>query len=293
MNCAYCQAPLPAASRRDRRYCNSNCRARASYWRGRNGDPAPQPWRHEALASEDPALAAAAEHAQQLAEARGWSRTTLRGVLDGLATVLRDLPSGARVPMSEVRSRPHQDVSRPRLAEVLGDLGLLHDDSTAAVRALIERIAGELAPGFAGRPPVAAGAARRRPPREAAVGGHDLRLLRSGPPGPPGVGAHLRPPPGSHPLRHLHGARVDVRLPAQENSRRTAVAVPLREAERAGIHQPGRGDQDPADRPFDEADDGRRDPRCRGSCQPPGATAGRRPGRRARRAIRRDPAAET
>ena len=81
---------------------------------------------------------------------QGWSRTTLRGVLDGLATVLRDLPSGARVPMSEVRDRPHRDVSRPRLAEVLGDLGLLHDDSTAAVRALIERATGELAPGFAG-----------------------------------------------------------------------------------------------------------------------------------------------
>jgi integrase len=71
-------------------------------------------------------------------------------VLDGLATVLRDLPSGARVPMSEVRDRPHRDVSRPRLAEVLGDLGLLRDDSTAAVRALIERVTGELAPGFAG-----------------------------------------------------------------------------------------------------------------------------------------------
>jgi len=139
MNCVYCQAPLPAASRRDRRYCNSNCRAWGSYWRGRNGDPAPQPWRHEALAAEDPALAAAARRAQQLAEARG---TTLRGVLDGLATVLRDLPSGARVPMSEVRDRPHRDVSRPRLAEVLGDLGLLRDDSTAAVRALIERVTG-------------------------------------------------------------------------------------------------------------------------------------------------------
>ena len=123
MNCVHCQAPLPAASRRDRRYCNNNCRAWASYWRGRNGDPPPQPWRHEALSAEDPTLAAAARHAQQLAEARGWSRTTLRGVLDGLTTVLRDLPSGARVPMSEVRDRPHRDVSRPRLAEVLGASG--------------------------------------------------------------------------------------------------------------------------------------------------------------------------
>jgi hypothetical protein len=150
MKCAYCQEPLPVGSRRDRRYCDNNCRAWASYWRDRNGDPPPQPWRHPALTAEDQALAAAAAHAEQLAEARGWSRTTLRGVLDGLATVLRDLPSGARVPMSEVRSRPHKDVSRPRLAEVLSDLGLLHDDSTAAVRALIERTAGGLAPGFAG-----------------------------------------------------------------------------------------------------------------------------------------------
>jgi hypothetical protein len=144
MNCAYCQEPLPAASRRDRRHCNNNCRAWASYWRSRNGDPPPQPWQHEALTADDPVLAAAARHAQELAEARGWSRTTLRGVLDGLATVFRDLPAGARVPMSEVRGRPHRDVSRPRLAEVLGDLGLLNDDSAAAVRALIERVTGEL-----------------------------------------------------------------------------------------------------------------------------------------------------
>jgi hypothetical protein len=150
VNCLYCEAPLPVSSRRDRKYCNSLCRAWASYWRGRNGDPPPQPWRHEALTAEDPALAAAAAHAQQLAKARGWSRTTLRGVLDGLTTVLRGLPAGAGVPMSEVRSRPHKDVSRPRLTEVLGDLGLLHDDSTAAVRDLIERVAGDLAPGFAG-----------------------------------------------------------------------------------------------------------------------------------------------
>ena len=27
MNCLHCEAPLPAASRRDRRYCNNNCRA--------------------------------------------------------------------------------------------------------------------------------------------------------------------------------------------------------------------------------------------------------------------------
>ena len=150
MNCLHCEAPLPAASRRDRRYCNNNCRAWASYWRRRNGDPPVQPWLHEALTAEDPAVTAAAMHAQQLAEARGWSRTTLRGVLDGLTTVLRDLPAGAKVPMSEVRARPHRDVSRPRLAEVPGDLGLLHDDSATAVRAWIERVTGELAPGFAG-----------------------------------------------------------------------------------------------------------------------------------------------
>src|SRR5207237_505891 len=129
------------------------------------------PWRHEALAAEGPALASAARHAQQLAEARGWSRTTLRGVLDGLATVLRGLPSGARVPMSEVRDGPHRDVSRPRLAEVLGDLGLLHDDSTAAVRALIERVTGGPAPGLArpARPSPLVALARRPPPPPAAL----------------------------------------------------------------------------------------------------------------------------
>ena len=150
MNCQYCQAPLPGTSRRDRRYCNNNCRAWASYWRRRNGEPPPQPWRHEALTAEDPVVAAAAAHARQLAEARGWSPTTLRGVLDGLATVLGGVPAGVKVPMSEVRARPQPDVSRPRLAEVLSDLGLLRDDSTPAIRARVDRVTSELAPGFAG-----------------------------------------------------------------------------------------------------------------------------------------------
>jgi hypothetical protein len=71
-------------------------------------------------------------------------------VLDGLATVLRGLPVGTGIPMSEVRSRPHKDMSRPRLAEVPGDLGLLSDDSAMAVWNLIERVADGLVPGFGG-----------------------------------------------------------------------------------------------------------------------------------------------
>ncbi|MEU6584369.1 integrase [Nocardia sp. NPDC046763] len=102
------------------------------------------------MSSENPVLRSAAHHAHELGQARGWSPSTTRCVLDGLTTVLQDRPAGEPVPLSEVRTRPHRHVSRPRLTEVLADLGLLQDDSATAIRSWIDHITRDLAPGFAG-----------------------------------------------------------------------------------------------------------------------------------------------
>jgi integrase len=149
MNCLLCEEPLPVGSRRDRKYCNNLCRAWASYWRHRAGKPPPPKWQHPALLSLEPVIRAASARAQQLGEAHGWGESSIRCVLDGLVTVLEGRPNGQRVALSEVRSRPHRHVPRPRLAEVLDDLGLLDDDTTPAIRAWIDRNAEELTTGFA------------------------------------------------------------------------------------------------------------------------------------------------
>jgi integrase len=148
MNCVHCDTPLPEGSRRDRLYCNHNCRALASYYRRENGASPPPRWQHPALLSTDPVLHGAALRVQRLGEAHGWSESTTRCVLDGLATVLEDRPAGERVPMSEVRARTHRHVSKPRLAEVLADLGLLDDDTPSAVRSWIDRNTEHLPSGF-------------------------------------------------------------------------------------------------------------------------------------------------
>lgn len=149
MNCAYCDTPLPASSRRDRQYCTNNCSALASYCRRKAGRLPPPKWQHPTLLSSDPVLRAAAVRAQQLGAAHGWNRSSTRCVLDGLATVLAGRPSGERVPLSEVRTRTHRHVSKPQLAEVLADLGLLDDDTTPVIRVWIDRNTNDLAPGFA------------------------------------------------------------------------------------------------------------------------------------------------
>lgn len=129
-------------------YCNNRCRAWASYWRRRNGDPVPPGWQHPALTTADPVLHAAAIKTRELGEAHGWHRATTRCVLDGLVAVLDGMSAGDRVPLSTVRARPHRHVSRPRLVEVLGSLDLLHDDSTTPIRAWIDRVTSDLKPGF-------------------------------------------------------------------------------------------------------------------------------------------------
>jgi hypothetical protein len=150
VNCQRCGKPLPDKRRRNQIYCSKRCSALDSNDRRKTGEPAPPRWQHPALSAGDPVLRAAAQHAQQLGRAHGWSPSTTRCVLDGLTTVLDGRGAGQRVPLSEARTRPHRWVSRPRLIEVLTDLELLEDDSVVAIRSWIDCVTTGLAPGFAG-----------------------------------------------------------------------------------------------------------------------------------------------
>ena len=99
---------------------------------------------------DTPLLLAATRCAIGLAEARGWSAATIAGVFYGLKAVLDGHAGDGPVPLSQVRqrARPRSHSSATRIAEVLAELGLLHDDTTAAIRAWIDRNAGELPAGF-------------------------------------------------------------------------------------------------------------------------------------------------
>jgi hypothetical protein len=149
VNCVHCATPIPSGSRRDRFYCNNKCRAWASLERHKIGASPPPRWRHPALRSSNPALRATAVHAQQLGEAHGWSRSTIRCVMDGLV-VLLDSHAGERVCLTEVRARTPCGAPRLRIAEVLADVGLLDDDTAPTIRSWIDRCTSELPVGFAG-----------------------------------------------------------------------------------------------------------------------------------------------
>ncbi|MGH3561647.1 MAG: site-specific integrase [Mycobacterium sp.] len=149
MNCLHCNTALPASSRRDRMYCNGKCAALASYYRRKAGLAPPARWQHPALCSDDPIVGAAARRAVQLGQAHDWSRSMTLCVLDGLVTVLDGRHADHRVPLADVRARPHRSVSRPRLAEVLAELGLLDDDATAMTKSWIDQMTSDLGPGFA------------------------------------------------------------------------------------------------------------------------------------------------
>jgi hypothetical protein len=99
---------------------------------------------------DTPLLLAATRCAIDLAEIRGWSAATVTGVFYGLKAVLDGHTGEDLVLLSEVRerARPRRHSSATRIAEVLSELGLLHDDTTAAIRAWIDRRAGELSAGF-------------------------------------------------------------------------------------------------------------------------------------------------
>lgn len=149
MNCPHCGKPLPPGGRRDRVYCSRNCKALASYYRRKNGIPAPPHWQHPALASASPALRAAAGRARELGRAHGWSRSTILSAIDGLTVLLDGRAAGERVALTEVRARIPRHASAPRVAEVLAGLGMLEDDTVPAIRPWIDRRTGELPPGFA------------------------------------------------------------------------------------------------------------------------------------------------
>src|SRR5215472_7069079 len=97
-----------------------------------------------------PLLLAATRCAIGLAEARGWSAATIAGVFYGLKAVLDGHTGEDLVLLSEVRERvrPRSHSSATRIAEVLAELELLHDDTTAAIRTWIDRRTGELPAGF-------------------------------------------------------------------------------------------------------------------------------------------------
>jgi hypothetical protein len=99
---------------------------------------------------DTPLLLAAARCAIDLAEVRGWSTATITGVFYGLRAVLDGHCGGGPVPLSQVRERvrPRSHSSATRIAEVLAELGLLHDDTTAAIRTWVDRCAAELPAGF-------------------------------------------------------------------------------------------------------------------------------------------------
>jgi integrase len=149
VTCQHCGAPIPAGSRRDRRYCSNNCNALASYYRRKAGIAPPPRWRHPALESDNLLLRTAAEHARQLGQAHGWSPSTIRCTIDGLTALLDDLPAGCRVRSSQVRARIPRKTPILRVTEVLGDLDLLDDDTIPTIRSWIDRNTEQLPPGFA------------------------------------------------------------------------------------------------------------------------------------------------
>ena len=99
---------------------------------------------------DTPLLLAATRCAIDLAEVRGWSAATLTGVFYGLRAALDGHAGDDPVPLSEVRqrARPRRHSSATRIAEVLAEMALLHDDTTAAIRTWINGRTGDLPAGF-------------------------------------------------------------------------------------------------------------------------------------------------
>ncbi|GAB2829936.1 hypothetical protein GCM10027073_67930 [Streptomyces chlorus] len=149
MNCVHCGKTLPNGSRRDRAYCDHNCRALGSYYRRKAGIPPLPRWQHPALTSDNPALRSAAALAKKLGEANGWSPSLVLCAMDGLTAVLEHRPPGKPVKLTEVRRRIPRHASSFRVAEVLARLELLEDDSASAIRSWIDDRTAELPAGFA------------------------------------------------------------------------------------------------------------------------------------------------
>lgn len=147
MTCVQCSAPLPDGRRRHRIYCSPRCGKRAYRVRRATG-VSPRPWRHPAHVSASLAVSAAAERAEQLGDAHGWSPSTRARVLDGLAVLLEGHSVGQHVTLTEVWTRTPATSSKIRVAEVLADMELLDDDTVPTVTSWIDRRSQELPAGF-------------------------------------------------------------------------------------------------------------------------------------------------
>ena len=192
---------------------------------------------------DSPLLLAATRCAIGLAEARGWSAATIAGVFYGLKAVLDGHTGDGPVPLSQVRQRvrPRSHSSATRIAEVLAELGMLHDDTTAAIRTWIDRRTGELPAGF-GRDVRAwlvvllDGDARTRPRSHATVHFHFGRVR-------PFIECWAAT--RGH-LREITSSDVDsrpgaaARPPALQRHHRAALAVPVRQTTRPDVRRPHR-----------------------------------------------------
>ena len=149
MNCLQCGAELPANSRRDQKYCGRSCSRKATL-PSRKGGTAPSP------APAASSLGIRRPRARGRRGIRPGTRCrprlcgeTTNRCLDALVTLLAGRPTGDRVPLTEVRTRPHRLASRRRLVEILSHFDLLKDDTEPPIRAWIDRVTAELPPGFA------------------------------------------------------------------------------------------------------------------------------------------------
>jgi hypothetical protein len=250
MNCLQCGAGLPADGRRDQKYCGRSCSGKAYYHRGKAGLPPRPPRRHPALESDNPVLVAAAIYARELGAAHDWSGEITNRCLDALVTLMAGRWTGDRVPLTEVRTRPHRLASRRRLVEILSHFGLLEDDTESPIRAWIDRVTAELPPGFA-EPShhwlltLLLGDARSRPRSPTTLYNY-FGAVRP----PSRTLVHLlRPSQGGHQGRCRRGAAAVSGKPAPQSDQGAAVAVPTRQEEWSGLRQPDSRFEEPPRRP--------------------------------------------
>ncbi|ETZ27289.1 cro/C1-type HTH DNA-binding domain protein [Mycobacterium intracellulare MIN_061107_1834] len=181
--------------------------------------------------------------------AHDWCGETTNRCLDALLTLLAGRPTGDRVPLTEVRTRPHRLASRRRLVEILSHFDLLKDDTEPPIRAWIDRVTAELPPGFA------------EPAHHwlltllvgAHVLAHDHRgrsTATSARSSPSRALVHLlRASQGGHQGRRRRGAAAVSGKPAPQSDQGAAVAVPARQEECSGLQQPNSGFEEPTSRP--------------------------------------------
>ncbi|WP_155123670.1 MULTISPECIES: hypothetical protein [unclassified Actinoplanes] len=103
--------------------------------------------RKEAAVCDDPRLFHAHAVSARLADRGGWSHHTVLGVNRALTAVLGCRPDdGQQIRMSELRQLGRRKMSAERTAEVLNEMGLLHDDTPDALAAWVDRQLDGLAP---------------------------------------------------------------------------------------------------------------------------------------------------